>query len=118
MPELSSWAHQGCGSLPKPSSFVIATVNQRFKTKSEPGRTSLETSLVGKKVEAWGTWWGKGAKFARAWQENREETEEAHGGRSRSHLSGPPGFPSPAPTCYTSRSWGGFLSVPPLRGGG
>lgn len=36
----ASRAHQGCGSLPELSSFVIATVNQHLKTKSKPGRAS------------------------------------------------------------------------------
>lgn len=62
--DCASRARQGCGSLPEPSSFVIATVNQGFKTKSEPGRASLETGPVGREVEAWGTRGERGAKFA------------------------------------------------------
>lgn len=49
----ASRAHQGCGSLPEPSSFVIATVNQRLKTESDP-KGRAETGLVGKKRGASG----------------------------------------------------------------
>lgn len=50
----ASRAHQGCGSLPEPSSFVIATVNQRLKTESDPKGRAQETGLVGKKRGASG----------------------------------------------------------------
>ena len=63
--DCASQARQGCGSLPEPSSFVIATVNQGFKTKSEPGRASLETGPVGWEMEAWGTRGVKGSEVCR-----------------------------------------------------
>lgn len=84
--DCASQARQGCGSFPEPSSFVIATVNQGYKTKSEPGRASLETGPVGREIERG----GRGAKGERSLQGRGEQVEYVGGGWSRSRLTGPP----------------------------
>lgn len=73
-------AHQGCGSLPKPSSFIIATVNQCFKTKSEPGRTSPGDQSRRKEGGGVGEVRGKGREVCQKLAEEcKEEIENAHG---------------------------------------
>nr|XP_033702734.1 uncharacterized protein LOC101318247 [Tursiops truncatus] len=129
--DCASRAHQGSGSLPEASSFVIATVNQRSKTQSEPGRTSLETSPVGKEVEARGKRGERGAKFARSWQGSGGASSERAGRlqpersrpASRPHRKQPPGRPLllpggveavlPASRCWAS---GPARTLYPARG--
>ena len=99
--DCASQARQGCGSLPEPSSSVIATVNQGVKTKSEPGRASQETGPVGREVEAWGT----GGKGERSLQGGREQVEYV-GAAGAGAVTGPP-----VPTSSLPRSRGGFLGA-------
>lgn len=53
MPACASRAHQGCGSLPEPSAFIIAAVNQRFQTVRT--RKDKPRGPVSSK-RRWGTW--------------------------------------------------------------
>lgn len=100
MPGLASRAHQGCGSLPEPSAFIIATVNQRFQTVrtrlGEPRRP------VSPPERSWGTW-GKGEESLPGVGRSAEREAERRASYSRA-TSPPPASGLRSRSSHPSRS--------------